>query len=129
MPSLKKMIGKTFLYMGAEYVVKEITRVEPDLYRIVTDKRILRLTYSELQKDFMPVMTAKEKATGVVLYRGLQVETNQLRDLAAVLMENIKKVQADAKFIDQAKSINQSARTLIDLKRTQIEMVKLVKDK
>jgi hypothetical protein len=129
MPSLKKMIGKTFLYMGTEYVVKEIATIEPDLYRIVTDKRIIRLTWAELQKDFMPVMTAKEKTTGVILYRGLQFETTQLRDLAAVLMENIKKVQADAKFIDQARSINQTAKTLIDLKRTQIEMVKLVKDK
>jgi hypothetical protein len=123
------MIGKMFLYMGTEYLVKEIAKVETDLYRLVTDKRIIRLTWSELQSDFMPVMTTKEKSTGVVLYRGLQLETAQLKDLGNVLMENIRKVQANAAYIGQAKSINESARTLIDLKRTQIEMVKLVKEK
>jgi prophage DNA circulation protein len=123
------MIGKTFLYMGTEYVVKEIAKVETDLYRLVTDKRIIRLTWAELQKDFLPVMTAKEKSTGVVLYRGLQLETAQLKDLGNILMDNIRKVQENAAYINQAKSVNESARTLIDLKRTQIEMVKLVKDK
>jgi len=128
MVALKKMIGKSFLYMGTEYIVKEIAKIEVDLYRIVTDKRIIRLTWSELQKDFMPIMTAKEKSTGIILYRGLQLETAQLKDLGNILMDNIRKVQENAAYIGQAKSVNESARTLIDLKRTQIEMVKLVKE-
>jgi hypothetical protein len=47
--------------------------------------------------------------------------------LADTLLDTIERVRTDKTYIDQAQSINETAKTLIDLKRAQIELIRLIK--
>ncbi len=47
--------------------------------------------------------------------------------LSAILMENIKKVQADPNYINQAKEIRDNVREIINLGRVEIDMFREVR--
>jgi hypothetical protein len=122
------MVGRTFLYSGTEYSVMKITHVEDDLYDVQTDKRTIRLSDGELRKEFLPVHVPTKKGTnGQALVKYLP-DGKDMVDLSAVLNENIKKLQTDATFIDQARAINESAKTIIELKKLQLDVIRTARD-
>jgi len=127
MDKYHRLIGKNFLYLGGEVVVKKIECMEGDLLKVTTDKKIIRIRESELRKELLPIESEIERHEGIMLYRGVQVESGEMTKLSDALMENIKKVQENKEFIDQARSINESAKAIIELKKAQIQMIKLMK--
>ena len=64
-----------------------------------------------------------------MLYRGVQLESKEMASLGDVLMATIKKVQDDKTYVEQAVAINDTAKTVIDLKRAQIELIRLMKSR
>lgn len=120
----EKMIGKTYLYGSENHTIKQIRRFEDDLYDVQTDKRTIRVSKSDIRKDFLPVHTPKEQT--LILRQTLHIENRTVGDLAAILMKNIEKVNSvgGEKHIDQAKAINEQAKVLIDLKRLQLDIIK-----
>lgn len=127
MSAFKKMIGKSYLYMGKEVEVKEVAPIGNDMLRVVTSDRAINVTHTELRKEFLPIDKELEKKAGVMLYRGVQLESKEMANLGEVLMSTIKKVQEEANYVKQARTINETAKTLIDLKRAQLELIKLMK--
>lgn len=127
MTQFNKMIGKTYLYMGKEVLIKDIKPIGNDLLQVVTPERAINVTIGELRREFLPIDREVEKKDGFMLYRGVQLESKEMSSLADVLMGTIKKVQEDKTYIDQAQTINDTAKTLIDLKRAQIELIRLMK--
>jgi hypothetical protein len=64
--------------------------------------------------------------TGVAKVGGQQtvIGTNAVK-LAEILMENINKVKDDPKYIAQAESVNSQVKSMIELGKSEIEMLKL----
>ncbi len=123
------LIGKNFLYMGKEIHVKDVLWREDDLYHLVTDGKTIKLTSAEIHSDLQPIVAEQEKNDYLALHQGVNVQVKDIQDLSKTLLENIKKLGTDATFIPQAAAINEQAKTLIEIKRTQIEMVRLLKER
>lgn len=126
---LQAMVGKTYLFMGNEYVVEEISRVNgsTDLWQIKTDKKIMKATYHELLNDFLEVeSSAVMKSQAAALQVFIESQRDEMSPMMVVLQETIDKVKLDKGYVDQAKAINEIARTAIDARRMQIEAMRLV---
>lgn len=127
MTQYRKLIGRTVLYMGKEILIKDIRRMRDDLFQVVTSDRVINVRSAELKKEFLPIENELEKSESLTLYRGIQLESKEMIGLADTLLATIEKVKEDKAYIDQAESINETAKTLIDLKRAQIELIRLIK--
>lgn len=125
-PEFKQMVGRAYIYCGDEYKIKSVNHVNADNYRVATDKQDLIVTGEQLITDFRLV----QKATSLqrTNQQMMNIELNAMTSLTEILMNNIEKVQDDAKYIEQARSINESAKQIIEVKKAQIEMVKLMKE-
>ncbi len=123
----RKLIGRTVLYFGKEITIKDIKPIGDDLFQVVTTNRAFNLRSSEIRKEFLPIETEIERADSLTLYRGIQLESKEMGSLADTLLDTIERVRTDKTYIDQAQSINETAKTLIDLKRAQIELIRLIK--
>jgi hypothetical protein len=53
---------------------------------------------------------------------------NAFPDLTTILMDNIKKVQEDKGYVEQAQQVSLSVKMIVDLAKTEIEAVKAVTD-
>lgn len=49
------------------------------------------------------------------------------KELREILMDNIRKVQADKEFIPQAAAINEQLKSIIDMRKTEVDVLKLLK--
>lgn len=127
MMQYRKLIGRTVLYFGKEITIKDIKPIGDDLFQVVTTNRAFNLRSSEIRKEFLPIETEIERADSLTLYRGIQLESKEMGSLADTLLDTIERVRTDKTYIDQAQSINETAKTLIDLKRAQIELIRLIK--
>lgn len=124
----RKMIGKSYLYMGTEHEIQEVTPIEGDLFAVRTDKRTIKVSWGEIRSDFIPVTSRALEVRRQQVFAGLQVESNQMTALAATLLKKIEKTEKDPAFIDRARAINDQAKTLIDLKRLQLDILKTAID-
>jgi len=122
---LTGMIGKTFLYLGHQYVIKGLDEVEEDLYEVKTDKRTMRMSSADLRKEFLPVHTNGKE--NLALVKTIN-ESLAMKDLGVTLMETLDKVKANPKYIEQARAINETAKTMIELGKLQLEIIKTVRE-
>jgi len=122
------MPGKSFLYMGSEVKIERIEHQEDDLFKVITDKKEMLVSEEELIKDFMEIHSAEDEGRKLTVVDSVIQNNNQMHDLSAILMDNIKKVQQDPKYIDQAKAINDQVKTIVDIKKTQIEALRVTKE-
>lgn len=123
----EKMIGNTYLYRTEQYTVMNIVYVEDDLYDVETDRRTIRMNADLISKEFLPVQSPTRKKNTAALMKYLPDDQSMV-NLSAVINENIKKLQTDPKFIEQARAINEQAKTLIDLKKLQLDVIKTARD-
>lgn len=126
-PAIKKMIGKTYAWKNEQHKIKNIVQIAADMCRVTTTHKELQVSQDQLMEDFTEVITPEQEQTQLVIIGQATKEMESMRSLSDILMDNIKKVQKDSKYIDQAKSINESAKNIIELKKTQLEVVRLLK--
>jgi hypothetical protein len=120
------MVGKQFLYNGIQYTITGIYEDGDDMYGVVTNKRTFRLPLKAVKEQFLPV--EEQAVDKLALYGKLTTETIPLANLSTTLMETVERVKTDPKYLDQARAINETARTLIELGKTQLEALRLVKE-
>lgn len=134
------MIGKAFIYQKNEYrlvsfeiketVVKITTETEPIVILTEDAADIPNLLLIVEEK---PVIVATQSPSGssvhVGFHNGKQMATSIIGQhagsLAEIIMGNIAKVQTDPSFIPQADATNNQIKTLIDVAKTKIEMLKV----
>lgn len=124
MPEFKQMIGRTYIYDGETYKIKNVVHIMGEKYRVATDNGELMVTKEQLICDFRLVTQIASVSRNN--QQMMNIELNAMTSLSDILMQNIKKVQEDPAYIEQAKSINESAKQIIEVKKAQIEMVKLM---
>ena len=114
--------------MGNEIKIQSIEHQEDDLYKVITDDKDLLMSEEELIKDFMPVHSQEDENRKLSVVESVMSSNNQMQDIGEILLQNIKKVQDDPEYVDQAKSVNDSVKNFIDIKKTQIEALRVTKD-
>lgn len=121
------MVGKTYVFKNETHTIKSINHAFQDTYHVVSNLRQFQATEDQIEEDFKEVSSKEQEQTNLVISSHSARELENMNSLSDILMENIKKVQDDPQYIDRAKSINESAKNLIELKKTQLEVVKLLK--
>jgi len=129
--TLNGMIGKSFEYKKE---IHHILRFSfENVVKICTDKRDLTF----IPEDFNPsdfiemgesVDISKSLApidhNQVVLMNANSIIAKQGVDFANILKENIAEVRRNKDFVPQAEAINNSIKNLIDLAKTEVELIK-----
>jgi len=126
---LKSMRGKTFVFKNERYEIRDIEHAHNDKYIVHSDKMGIQVTEDQLREDFKEVMTEQRELMGVVIHQQGKKELQEMDSVTKILMDNIKKVQSSEKYIAQAKSVNESVKNLLAAKKTQIEVIKLMREK
>lgn len=124
---LNKTLGKNFLYLGANILIQNYVRKE-DKTRVITDRRDYNLTDEELAlflEELQPV-DSSGTSPAVVSQAATILNNSGLSELQKILLDNIKKVQADKEYIPQASEIQNQVKTYIDLAKVQIDCVKVM---
>jgi hypothetical protein len=125
---VKPMLGNFFRY-GKNLVKVESYRATDKVITIHTDKVNLPIVNESFQdeiKKFIPV----EMNVGITTTApaGMQLDSSVIgqnaKALGDLIMENIAKVKKDPAYIPQANAINDQLKSLIELGKTQVEMVK-----
>jgi len=119
---LDEMIGRSFLINTREHRIVRY-RFNDDSVEIVTDKKTFEFSCDEVEKEiaeFLPIGNDKVDALELL------PKKNELVELKATIMENIKKVKRDKAYIPQANSINSSINTLINMAKLDITFMKLM---
>lgn len=123
---LESMIGKTVMYRTNNH---KILSYKQDGQRttVVTDKKWFDFQNGELGKFLGEVRDVADE-TGMVVVKNMHPSTIEaIRDLKSILLENIERVRKDKNYVQQANSVNQSSKSIIELAKTEIEMLKLMK--
>jgi len=121
---LNKMLGKTFLYLGAAVMIQNYQKKDGKV-RVITDKRDYNLPEEELE-SFLEELQPMESSPMVVPQAAAILNNSGLADLSKVLLDNIKKVQENKDYIPQACEIRDQVKTFIDLAKVQIDCVKVM---
>jgi hypothetical protein len=111
--------GKTFLYKTREHKINNF-RITEDKCYISTSIDLIVLDYSEAEKiirsEFLPVDAIEIVAVGESMTLKKLKESN----IIATLQENIEKLKLSKEFINQAKAINGTVNTMLNIVRTEI---------
>lgn len=130
--NIPAMTGKLFLFKAKEYRISDINAVENG-YEVQTNRGVLEVKYEQLRDEFLPV----EEETGLAVVRPnhqqivkiAAEQSGKMNELSDILMQTIATVReaGTPEEIEaatrKAGSINDLAKTMIDLGRTQTEAV------
>lgn len=122
------MKNKPFMIHQQEEVVKEWEFIDGETVVIHTDKNKHRFSFSiadERLAEFLPI--EQELAEIESNLPQLACNTQTLRELKDIMMENIRKVQEDKAYIPQAQEVSKSVGTIVDLAKTEIEYIKAIR--
>lgn len=121
---LEKMIGKQFSYNGNAHRFFRF-RCEETEFFITTDKADLNVDNSDAEKFFsncLPIADDAHLPTTVKQQTTIQQTSSKL---SKIIFGNIEKLKEDASYIPQAQAINEQLKSMVDLGKAEIEMMKL----
>jgi hypothetical protein len=125
---VKPMLGNYFRY-GKNLVKVESFRATDKVITIHTDKINLPIANENFENEidkFVPVEMSV--AVSTTAPSGMNLDSSVIgqnaKALGELIMENIDKVKKDPGYIPQANAINDQLKSLIELGKTQVEMVK-----
>ncbi|QTE36003.1 hypothetical protein J3L18_23100 [Mucilaginibacter gossypii] len=125
---VKPMLGNYFRY-GKNLVKVESYRSTDKVITIHTDKVNLPVANENFEKEigkFIPVemnVTMPSPQVSGALLESSVIGQNA-KALGDLIMENIDMVKKDPAYIPQANAINDQLKSLIELGKTQVEMIK-----
>lgn len=123
---LAQMRGNAYIYRGTYYEINDAMMVD-GLVLISTNKLMLRFTELEFLQEFNNFLpTAKESAEIVLTAQATQTPLNGMaKTVKDTIMDSIKKIQNDPKYIAQAEAINRSVNTLINIAKLELQAKKM----
>lgn len=131
---LEDMIDDLFMYRTREVRIKAYSIIEGEV-KIVTDKRNITFPLSKLEEELDNFLPIDEENQSIVsqpdkddqLAKAVfQNDAEQMNKLENVLMDNISKLQEEdgEKYLDQAKEINSTVNTMLEMSKQKLEMAK-----
>ena len=126
---LNQMKQKTWMYRTDTFTIVDYELSE-NFVIIITDAGYQRkpiTTVLEYLNECLPV----EEETRLTIRKEAEVlnteEKATFQNVQEILIENIKKVQADPAYVNQAKVVNSSVQTMLNMVKHRIEVAKLSK--
>lgn len=123
---LKHLRGKDWLYNGNQVHVEEVVMVDAEITVTCRGGSKIKFDKSEAEqkiKDFKPVETSMTEIIDSQPGNVVVKENQVLNSLEEKLMETIDKVDQDKGYVNQANSISDLSRQVIELNKTKIKMV------
>lgn len=122
---LEKMVNKPFMYNATEYKILSF-KVFSEEVTLVTDKgwKTFPITKvnAELEK-FLPIEVENTMPVLLTVF-----ENGNKKSLRDIILDNIKKIQEDPKYIGQAKALNEQIKTMLAMAKLELESVKLKRE-
>lgn len=118
--NLRKMAGKIWLHKGRHLFFEGIEVID-DKVKLLTDSGDITFTNSSMIHFFI------EDCKPVALAPAPEVPSPDpvMAELKGVLLENIKKLREDSRYIPQAQAISKQVQTLINLRNLEINVKKI----
>lgn len=113
------MCGQDYMYNGKIVTVLEANK-EEDMIRLKTSSGPLLLKPEEM-RVFVPAPTLDMTTVN----HNMKIEMADCKSLADIMKDVIQRTIKSPDFVPQAKEINSSINNLINLKRAQIDIVRL----
>lgn len=120
----EQMIGKTYMYNAKEYII-EGASYSGDYMFVDTNKKVFRFHKDEVQKkasQFLPIDNTKPAKQAPA---GIAPQISSLKTVTESLIECIEIVKRDPNYIKQANSINSTIKTITQVMRLELDMMKL----
>lgn len=121
---LQKMKGKTFMYRTDLTKIIDYSITEENLF-ISTDKRLLSIKLAKAEAELDLFLPAQQE--GLILsVKGLSTDP-QWKTVKEVAHEMLHKLKTDKwkEHIDQARAVNESINTIVNVMKTEIDVAKL----
>ncbi len=129
-----ELVGREWLYSPTrKNLVVQSWEMKDDTFTLQTTEGPLTCPFGqhdEWLKNFLPVED-DDNAKAVTITR-FNVPANSvfagdtMGKLRDILMDNIEKVKEDKNYIPQAQTINDNAKALIDMAKTEVDLYKAV---
>ncbi|RUT68664.1 hypothetical protein D0817_20095 [Flavobacterium cupreum] len=133
---LNKIIGKSFNYNGEDLYFERFKEISTGKICVFTHKSTLHFYESEIE-GFLKNLTDckvenfREKALVSQNTKALSGYTPSAEnvEMKATLMEMLAKVKSNPNAIPQAKATCDIVNTMINIQKTELDMIKMVSDK
>ncbi len=130
MKSYNHMIGRLYMHNMREVLIEGVRPTEDGLYvQFLIKNKWVTVNPKDVAREFLPIEGPVEHERSLATLKELMASNRQLTDLSSVLLNNIRKMEASPNYIGQAKEINEHAKTLIDMERLRLEMIKIVRER
>jgi hypothetical protein len=130
---IKNLVGKKIFYFAKDYEVLAVYDNGTNI-TVATDKKMFTIEQNKVVDFYKSVeiigevkSVQKIQATETAMETAKAIDKSKLNSLTDILFESIKKIKEDKEYIPQADSINSQAKTIIDIAKTEIEMIKLLR--
>lgn len=121
---LEKLLDKEYIYKQENIRIKDYYfKEETKSYKIITDGTPIEIEEAGVDnfiKKLLPV-TQPESAAALSIVSESRNTINSLKD---ILMDNIKKVQTNKDYIGQAKMVNNSVNSLLNMVSLELKIRK-----
>lgn len=128
MSAPKINVGQKYLYQSNEITVETVVQHDDNSFEIYcTNGKILFLDESEIKKDLLSVNTDISLQTGNKIGQSIINNLSECNSITEILKKNIKSIEEGKLSTEQASSINESVKQIIEVEKTKIEILKLAK--
>lgn len=120
---LKQMVGKSFLVNTITHKVANF-RIDHEKLMIVTDKRFFEVDIVNANKTLEMFLATEDE---LPLTPTLEVKAlGSAGELKDIIMDNIRQLKNNPAFIPQAQAINDSVKVLVDVAKTEVQMLDVI---
>ena len=126
--TLNGMKGKVYMHGTINKTILRFN-VDDQNVRVITDVDdiIIPIDQFKLQlQDFLPVDDTHLPAVANKAVQTTVIGSSAM-ELKNILMDNIRKVQSDKEYIPQAEAVNANVKSIIDLAKAEIDLVKAMR--
>lgn len=127
---LTGMRGKVYHYRNERHQILRFAIRH--VVKITTDRADITIMMDDFDQVIRTFEEVQETEALQVGNTGLQHQTvinSSGLELKNVLMDTVRKLQRDKDYVSQASAINDSVKTIIDLAKVEVEMIKVMRAK
>lgn len=132
--SFQSLIGKRLRHKGVEHLVQSYSYRNKTHY-LVTDKEWFEFPHEENLKDFLAICVEVEPDQQMEIIQSPKAATdenglsrpnsssgNVMAYLKGILIEDIERVREDREYVEQAKTVSNNVKRLVDIAKLEIQI-------
>lgn len=121
---LAQMRGNAYMFRATYYEINDAMMVD-GLVLISTNKLMLRFSELEFLQEFNNFLPTAKESTELVVHNQQTPLNGMAKTVKDTIMDSLKKIQEDPKYIAQADAINRSVNTLVNIAKLELQAKKM----